>query len=170
MLAPALFALALLLVFPRPAPGSPRLAAFILAFGLGLGAGYWAMPALPQSSPACLTKDEPVAAVGVVTNVEPRSGNRLGVTLKDVRLTGRDAEDTPLPGRLAATIDRPTFEPAPGDVLAVTGRVRSTTGFSNPGTTDFAFLRRLDGVFYRAYARGDREQVKRLSQSDNLPA
>ena len=167
---PALFALALLLCFPRPLPGSPRLTAFLLAFALGLGAGYWAMPALPQTSPACVTKAEPVTAVGVVAEVDPRPENRLAVILKDVRLTGRDGQDAALPGRLAATIDHPSFEPTPGDVLAVTGRMRSTTGFSNPGTTDFAFLRRLDGVFFRTYARGDRDQVKRLSQSDNWPA
>ncbi|WP_343039513.1 ComEC/Rec2 family competence protein [Solidesulfovibrio aerotolerans] len=167
---PALFALALLLCFPRPLPGSPRLTTFLLAFGLGLGAGYWAMPALPQASPACVTKAEPVTAVGVVTEVDPRPENRLAVILKDVRLTERDATQAALPGRLAATIDHPGFEPTPGDVLAITGRVRTTAGFSNPGTTDFAFLRRLDGVFFRTYARGDRDQVKRLSQSDNGPA
>jgi len=170
MLVPALFALALLLVFPRPGPGSPRLTAFVLAFGLGLGAGYWAMPALPQSSPAGLSQNESVTAVGVVTDVDPRPDNRLGVTLKDVRLTGRDGAQALQPGRLAVSIDRPAFEPVPGDVLSVAGRMRSTAGFSNPGTTDFAFLRRLDGVFYRTYARGDRGQVKRLSQSGNLPA
>lgn len=170
MFVPALFALALLLLFPRPLPGSPRPAAFALAFALGFGAGSWAMPALPQSPPACLAKTDPVTATGTVADVDPRPENRLSVTLKDVCLTGRDGQDAALPGRLAATIDHAAFEPAPGDVLAVTGRVRSTAGFSNPGTTDFAFLRRLDGVFYRTFARGDRDQVKRLSQSGNLPA
>ncbi len=67
-------------------------------------------------------------------------------------------------------MDQPAFRPVPGDLLAATGRVRDTGGFTNPGTADFAFARRLDGIFFRAYARGDRGQVERLRESDSPPA
>ena len=166
---PALCALLLLLLFPRPMAGSPRPAAFLLAFALGFGAGFLAMPTPPEATPDCLAKT-PVTATGRVAEVDPRPGNRQAVLLDGVRLTGDECRDVPLPGRLAVTIDHPAFDPVPGDVLAVTGRLRPTSGFANPGTTDFAFLRRLDGVFFRTFARGDREQVKRLSQGHHVLA
>ncbi|KHK03459.1 DNA internalization-related competence protein ComEC/Rec2 [Desulfovibrio sp. TomC] len=167
---PALCALFLLLLFPRPMAGTPRLAAFLLAFALGLGAGFLAMPTPPDTTPACLAKVQPVTATGRVIEVDPRPGNRQAVLLEAVRLTGGECQETPLPGRLAVTIDHPVFDPVPGDVLAVTGRMRPTSGFANPGATDFAFLRRLDGVFFRTFARGDRAQVTRLSQGHNVLA
>ncbi|MHC1788366.1 ComEC/Rec2 family competence protein [Solidesulfovibrio sp.] len=167
---PACCALGLLALFPRPAPGSTRPVALILAFGLGLAAGSWAMPAPPKNPPPCVEGTSPVTARGTVAEVDPRPEGRLAVVLDAVRLSGQGCPDAPLGSRLAVTIDHPAFTPLPGDVLAVTGRMRSTAGFANPGTTDFAFLRRLDGIFFRTYARGDRNQVARLESGRNPPA
>ncbi|EKO39720.1 MAG: ComEC/Rec2-related protein [Solidesulfovibrio magneticus str. Maddingley MBC34] len=143
----------------------PGLPALVAAFALGLGAGWLALPATPDAPPCLAAK--PVTAVGRVTSVDPRPGRRLALVLDEPRLSGQDCADTPLPGRLAVTFDHPDFTPIVGDILAVTGRIRSTAGFANPGTTDFAFLRRLEGVFFRAYAKGGRGDVTRLAASDN---
>jgi competence protein ComEC len=164
----ALCALVLLGLFPRPAAGRPTTYALAAAFALGLGAGLLALPALPRDVPACLGQTAPVTATGRVTAVDPRPEGRLSVTLDDVVLTGADCESAPLPGRLTLTIDHPAFRPVTDDVLAATGRVRPTRGFTNPGTADFAFSRRLDGVFFRAYARGDKGQVRRVTAGEDV--
>uniref|UniRef100_I2Q3J7 ComEC/Rec2-related protein n=1 Tax=Desulfovibrio sp. U5L TaxID=596152 RepID=I2Q3J7_9BACT len=156
---PAACALLLLILFPRPAPDRPSLACLVLAFGLGCGAGALALPAAPRDVPAWITAGGPVALSGTVASVDPRPEGRLSVTLTRVAVAAEGRDPAALPGDLALTIDRPAFRPIPGDVLSVTTRVRPTSGFSNPGTADFAFSRRLDGVFYRAFARGDRNQV-----------
>jgi len=163
----ALCALGLLLVFPRPARGRPRTGSLCLAFLLGLGAGAWAMPPLPGETPPCILAGKLLTATGRVASVDPRPGQRLTVVLDAVTLTGADGQASPLPGQLAATIDYPAFRPIAGDTLAVTGRVRPTSGFANPGTTDFSFFRRLENIFFRTYARGDRGQIIRVATSDN---
>ena len=146
----------------------PGLPALVAAFALGLGAGWLALPATPDAPPCLAAKA--VTAVGRVASVDPRPGRRLALVLDEVRLTGQDCADAPLPGRLAVSFDHPDLTPVPGDVLAVTGRIRPTAGFANPGTTDFAFLRRLEGVFFRAYAKGGRGDLTRLAASDNVLA
>lgn len=164
-------ALLLLLAFPRPAKSRPSGAALMGAWGLGLVVGLIALPAIPRNMPPCLTSDAPQAVTGRVAAVAANPEARLSVTLEDVRLSGPDCKDAPLPGRLALTIDRPTFRPIPGDTLAVTARVRPTRGFQNPGAADYAFSRRLEDVFFRAYARGDKgAPVRRIAPSRNLPA
>jgi competence protein ComEC len=166
---PALAGLGLLVLFLRTMGARPSPVALLAAFALGFGAGALALPA-PPPMPACLATPHPVTMTGRVASVDPRPQNRLAVVMDAVGLSGPECAGTVLPGRLAATIDHPAFTPLPGDLLAVTGKVRSTDGFANPGTTDFAFLRRLDGVFFRTYARGDRNQVVRLAPSTSLTA
>ncbi len=143
----------------------PGLAALVAAFALGLGAAWLALPATPDAPPCLAAKS--VTAVGRVVSVDPRPGRRLALVLDETRLSGQDCADTPLPGRLAVTFDHPDFTPIAGDILSVTGRIRPTAGFANPGTTDFAFLRRLEGVFFRVYAKGGRGDLTRLAASDN---
>ncbi|UJX40015.1 ComEC/Rec2 family competence protein [Desulfovibrio sp. JY] len=167
----ACVALLLLLAFPRPAKGRPSVAALVGAWGLGLVVGLIALPSIPRNMPPCLTSDAPLAVSGRVMAVAANPEARLSVTLEDVRLSGPDCKDAPLPGRLALTIDRPAFRPIPGDTLAVTARVRPTRGFQNPGATDYAFSRRLEDIFFRAYARGDKgAPVRRITPSRDLPA
>jgi len=166
----ALCALGLLALFPRPAPARPRTLHLALAFALGLGAGHLAMPALPASLPPGLAAKAPVTATGKVAAVEPRPEGRLSVTLADAWATDASGRAALLPGRLALTIDRPAFRPVPGDTLQVTTRLRETAGFANPGTADFAFSRRLEDIFYRAYVRGDREQFVRIAPGSDAPA
>lgn len=146
----------------------PGLPALVAAFVLGLGAGWLALPTTPDAPPCLAAKA--VTAVGRVISVAPRPGRRLALVLDEVRLSGADCADAPLPGRLAVTFDHPDLTPVPGDVLAVTGRIRPTAGFANPGTTDFAFLRRLEGIFFRVYAKGGRGDLTRLAASDNALA
>lgn len=169
--APAAVAgLFLLALFPRPAPGRPATWHLVAAFLVGWGAGWLALPPLPASPPACLESGKRVDIVGRVDELDPRPENRLSCLLTDVRLTGQGCEAAPLPGRLALTIDAPLFRPLPGDSLAVTAKVRPTRGFTNPGVTDFVFLRRLDGVFYRAYARGGAEGPRLVAAGGNALA
>ncbi|MFZ5812963.1 MAG: DNA internalization-related competence protein ComEC/Rec2, partial [Thermodesulfobacteriota bacterium] len=70
-----------------------------------------------------------------------------------------------LPGRLALTWDLPSWRPSTGDELEFSARVRPVGGFKNPGGYDAAFSRRLQGVFLRAYARGD--VVRLIAASDS---
>ena len=167
---PALCGLLLLALFPRPAPGRPRLLALCLAFVFGYAAGFLAMPAAPKEVPACVARRKPCAVAGRVAAVEGRPGGRLGVVLEDATVTEGAAGGAPLPGKLLLTIDRPAFRPVPGARLGVTARVRTTGGFDNPGGADFAFSRRLEGIFWRAYVRGDKGQVALLAQSRDGPA
>ncbi len=166
----ALCALGLLALFPRPAPGRPRTVHLALAFVLGLGAGHLAMPDPPDAPPPWLTGKRSVVASGTVDSVDPRPEDRLAVTLADVAVDGPDDAAFPLPGRLALTIDKPAFRPVPGDILRLTARLRETAGFANPGVTDFAFSRRLEGIFHRAYVRGDRNQVVCSAPGDHVLA
>ncbi len=158
-------ALALLAVFPRPARQRPRTWLLLAAFGLGLVAAWLAMPSLPKTMPPGLAAGKPVRLEGRVAVVDPRPEGRLSCTLENVRLFGPDGEAGLLPGDLLLTADNLSPRPVPGDILAATARVRPTRGFSNPGTSDFAFLRRLGGVFFRAYAKGN--QVERIQASSN---
>ena len=126
------------------------------------------MPPLPGPLPPCLARGKPLDCVGRVETVDPRPEGRLSCLLTDVRLTGQDCDASPLPGRLTLTIDTPAFRPLPGDRFAFNSKIRPTRGFANPGVTDFAFLRRLDGVFFRAYARGgETGNLRRLEESPN---
>ena len=163
-------ALLLLLLFPRPARKRPPLAALVAVWGVGLCAGLFALPAVPRDVAPCLQADAPLRLSGRVAAVAANPEERLAVTLEGVRLSGAGCDGTALPGRLALTIDQPTFRPVPGETLAATARVRPTRGFENPGGTDFAFGRRLDDVFYRAYVRGDKDRLERVSPSRDLPA
>ncbi|EFL51794.1 ComEC/Rec2-related protein [Solidesulfovibrio fructosivorans JJ]] len=167
----AFCALLLLLAFPRPAKGRPPIAAIAGTWALGLLVGLVALPAVPRDLAPCLTSHAPLTVTGRVAAVGANPEARLSVTLEDVQLSDPDCKDAPLPGRLSLTIDRPAFRPIPGDRLAVTARVRPTRGFENPGTADYAFSRRLEDVFFRAYARGDKDgQVRRIAPSRDLPA
>jgi competence protein ComEC len=162
----ALAGFLLLTLFPRPAPRRPRTFHLVLAFLTGLGAAHLALPTPPATIPAWVADGRPQALVGRVVEVEARPEGRLACLLAAVRTDGADQEQPPLPGRLGLTIDAPAFRPLPGDLLAVTARLRPTRGFSNPGGTDFAFLRRLEGVFFRAYVRGNKEGgITRLKES-----
>lgn len=163
--------LGLLALFPRPAPGRPPRLALAAVFGLGFAVSWWAMPPPPAAVPAALASRRAVSLTGRVVAVASRPDDRLGVTLAAVDWSdGAGQAAGKLPGRLALTIDGPDFWPVPGDRLAVTARLRPTRGFTNPGGPDFAFTRRLENVFYRAYARGGREQVTRLAPGPDGPA
>jgi competence protein ComEC len=166
----ALCALVLLALFPRPAVKRPGTLHLVAAFALGLGAGYLALPALPKAIPPCVATAAAVTATGRVNAVDPRPDQRLAVTLEDVALRGAGCDATPLPGLLALTIDHPTFRPVVGDMLTASGRIRPTSGFNNPGSMNFGFSRRLEGIFFRIYARGDRGQVERTETSTDTLA
>lgn len=157
--------LGLLALFPRPAPGRPRICSLLAAFGLGLAVAWLAMPAPPTDLPACLATGKPLAVTGRLERVEARPEGRLSCLLTDVRLTDRAGGQAPFPGRLGLTLDAVPFRPVVGDTVAFTAKVRPVRSFADPGVTDFTFVRRLDGIFYRAYARGDRGDFRRVAAS-----
>jgi competence protein ComEC len=166
----ALCALILLALFPRPASKRPGTLHLVAAFALGVGAGLLALPALPKDIPPCVVAATQITATGRVVAVDPRPDQRLAVTLEEVALKGPDCDATPLPDRLTLTIDHPAFRPVVGDVLTASGRIRKTSGFNNPGTPDFGFSRRLEGVFFRLYAKGDKGQIERTKESTDTLA
>ncbi|MDQ7833256.1 MAG: DNA internalization-related competence protein ComEC/Rec2 [Desulfovibrionaceae bacterium] len=147
-----------------------------LAFGLGLGLAALALPGQPDTTPRAALSGTRTVIVGTTDSVTPLPGNRLSVVLADVRLTHPTAKADPkdaqaarrpadLPGRMLLTWDQPAWRPAPGDMLALTATVRPVTGFSNPGGFDTAFARRLEGVFFRTYARGGQPVLLQASGS-----
>jgi len=177
----AVAALAATVLLARAAGCGVRVVALApLAFGLGLGAAALALPAIPGSMPREAVTGTRTVIVGTADSVTPLPGNRLTVVVSDVRLTQPANKSSPsqaasgpppphrgarLPGRLQLTWDQPAWRPAPGDVLALTATVRPITGFRNPGGFDTAFARRLDGVFFRSYARGDQPVLVQASDS-----
>ncbi len=147
-----------------------------LAFGLGLGLAALALPDPPGRTPRDVLTGTRAVVIGTAASVTPLPGDRLSVVLDDPRLTHppakTDPKDAPaarravtLPGRLLLTWDRPAWRPAPGDMLALTATVRPVTGFRNPGGFDTAFARRLEGVFFRTYARGGQPVLLQASGS-----
>ncbi len=141
------------------------------AFGLGLGAAWLALPAPPTRLPAVALTGNKTALTGRVVSVDPRPDDRLSVILDRVRYEraasdpGGPARAGGLPGRLVLTWDLPAWRPSPGDMMGLSARVRPVGGFKNPGGYDAAFARRMQGVFVRAYARGD--AVRLISASDS---
>lgn len=165
----AVAAFLLLCLFPRPAPGRPRTWQLLLSFLAGLGTAMAVMPARPAAVPAWATDGKPQALVGRVSEIRANPGGRLACLLDEVHPADGESARLVLPGRLGLTVDGPTFRPLPGDVLAFSAKIRPTRGFVNPGVVDFAFLRRLEGVFFRAYVRGP-DGLTRLAQGGSLPA
>ncbi len=141
------------------------------AFALGLGAALLALPDPPRHLPAMALTGQKAVLTGRVASVDARPDDRLSVILEAVRYapvpSAPAPADTPgrLPGRLVLTWDLPTWRPCPGDELECAARVRPVGGFKNPGGYDTAFSRRIQGVFLRAYARGD--AVRLVSASDS---
>ncbi|QLA15311.1 DNA internalization-related competence protein ComEC/Rec2 [Desulfolutivibrio sulfoxidireducens] len=153
--------------------GSKRgcLALVPVAFGLGLGAAWLALPAPPTRLAAVVLTGKKIALTGRVASVDALPDNRLTVILDEVRHEPAASDpDGPaaggrLPGRLALAWDLPAWRPSPGDVLGLSARVRPVGGFKNPGGYDAAFARRTQGIFVRAYARGD--AVRLIEASDS---
>lgn len=161
----AVTGLGLLMVFPGPAPGRPRRRFLVAAFGLGWAVAWLAMPAPPADLPGCLAAGKPLAVSGRLQRVEARPEGRVSCIVTDVRLGGPSDDRTPFPGRLGLTLDAVPFRPVVGDAIAVTAKVRPVRSFADPGVTDFTFVRRLDGIFYRTYARGDRGDFRLTAAS-----
>jgi competence protein ComEC len=144
------------------------------AFLMGLGAAVIALPDLPGRIPREVLTGKRAVLVGTIDSVTPRTGDRLTVILRDVRLA-RPAPDAagesgpappaPLPGLLQVTWDHPAFRPDAGDVLAMAATVRPVTGFRNPGGYDTVFARRAEGVFFRTFIRGDQAALIEAAKS-----
>lgn len=157
--------LGLLALFPRPAPGRPRLIALVAAFGLGLGLAWWRLPAPPPTVPTCVRDGQRLTVCGQVDSAEARPEGRVSCVLTDVTVTDPEGARESFPGPLGLTLDAVPFRTVSGDILRFDGTIHTTRGFSNPGVADFAFLRQLDGIFYRTYARGNKSGLTLVAAS-----
>jgi len=146
------------------------------AFLIGLGAAVIALPDQPGRIPREVLTGRRAVLAGTIDSVTPRTGDRLTVILRDVRLArpnpadpaageGGPVRPAPLPGLLQVTWDHPPFRPDAGDVLAMAATVRPVTGFRNPGGYDTVFARRAEGVFFRAFVRGDQAALIEAAKS-----
>lgn len=156
--APAMAALGLAWLLAR---GSLRRFEHLLFAACFLLGGAWAaawLPAAPGPDPAWLEAGGKVAMRGVVAEVEPRDAGRINLYLDNVSIRPPDGgPEQPLPGRLLLAWERPPERPGPGREVTGKLRVLPVGGFRNPGTWDYDFYRARQGVFYRAYARGDKD-------------
>lgn len=143
--------LAVMLVRGRP----PALLPYVLAFAVGLGLAWWRMPVAPLAEPEWMLEGEKVRIAGQVLSVEAREDQRLQIVLDHVRCTLPGGAGHDLPGRLVWTWQYPGAWPGPGQEAALTAKVRPARSFANPGVWDTRFYWARQGVFYRAYTRGE---------------
>lgn len=133
--------------WPAPLP-------YLLAFALGLLLAGWRMPVAPTSEPGWMLAGEKVRIAGRVLSVESREDQRLQIVLEHVRCTRPDGAAESLSGRLVWTWQYPDVWPGPGQEATFTAKVWPARSFANPGTWDTRFYWARQGVFYRAYTRG----------------
>jgi competence protein ComEC len=157
---PASAAAALVLAWLLARGGLRRFEHLLFAACFLLGAAWTAawLPAAPGPDPAWLEQGGKLAVHGIVAEVEPRDAGRINLYLQQVAITPPDGgPEFALPGRLLLAWDWPSERPGPGREVRGRLRVLPVGGFRNPGTWDYDFYRARQGVFHRAYARGDKE-------------
>lgn len=129
------------------------LLAFLCCAAFGYGYAVQRTPEPPVDIPVWMEARRPVEVHGIVDRVEPRTGDRLRVVLKDVRCLV-DGKSAPLPGKVVWNNRRPKYQPVPGQSVAVVLRVMPVRGFGNPGMWDYGWYWQRQGVFWRAWKRG----------------
>ncbi len=132
----------------------PALLPYALAFALGLVLAWWRMPVAPAVEPDWMLAGEKVRVTGRVLSVEAREDRRLRIVLGEVHCLRPDGTEESLPGRLVWTWQYPGVWPGPGQEAAFTAKVWPARSFANPGAWDTRFYWARQGVFYRAYTRG----------------
>ncbi|EMG37888.1 DNA internalization-related competence protein ComEC/Rec2 [Desulfocurvibacter africanus PCS] len=127
---------------------------YLLAFALGLLLAWWRMPTAPLVEPEWMLAGEKVRVAGRVLSVEAREDQRLQIVLDQVRCSRPTGAFQDLPGRLVWTWQYPGAWPGPGQDVSFTAKVWPARSFANPGAWDTRFYWARQGVFHRAYARG----------------
>ncbi|MDD3311256.1 DNA internalization-related competence protein ComEC/Rec2 [Pseudodesulfovibrio sp.] len=155
--APSLGALAVLLLADATLRGRAHrlpLLAFAVCFAFGYGYAAQRAPA-PAPVPAWMETRRPVGLSAVVDRAEPLSDHRLRVVLRDLRCRV-DGEEVALPGELAWNWRYPDTAPEPGQTLDVAAfRVVPVRSFGNPGSWDYAWYWRRQGVLWRGWPSGN---------------
>ncbi|MDY7000527.1 MAG: DNA internalization-related competence protein ComEC/Rec2 [Thermodesulfobacteriota bacterium] len=134
---------------------------FVLVFCLGLGFGYahWRMPVGPEETPQWMLAREKVLIQGRIFELRPKLDERLQIILEDVHFERESGEQGELSGKLVWTWEYPRLRLTPGQDVSVRLRVKPVRGFLNPGIWDSGFYWVRQGVFFRAFARGDKAEV-----------
>lgn len=153
---PALAGLVVLWLADRTLRGSAfRLPVFVFICCAAFGFGYASQrtPEIPSIIPPWMEARTPALVRAVVDKVEPRSGDRLRLILRDVRCFP-EGEEVVLPGLVTLSLRHPDYRPVPGQSVRARLRVVPARGFGNPGLWDYGWYWQRQGVFWRAWPAG----------------
>lgn len=126
--------------------------AFVLCAVFGFGYASQRAPE-PVTTPEWMERRQPVVVTAAVDRVEPRQGGRLRLILRDVAYAYADGQGE-LPGKLSWTWRSPDYEPEPGQTVSLRMRVVPLRSFGNPGSWDYEWYWRRQGVNWRAWPDG----------------
>ncbi len=147
---------------------SPRPAILVLAALTGLAWAWLRLPPMPHD-PAWLDSRPKGSLSAQVAEVAEKPDGRLEILLENAVFHLEDGSAEPLSGSVAWTWQYPALRPAPGSTVRLATRPHATTGFDNPGGVDWAWNRRLHGVFYRVFTLGQKG-VEFISLAPPSPA
>ncbi|MGE4192959.1 MAG: DNA internalization-related competence protein ComEC/Rec2 [Pseudodesulfovibrio sp.] len=129
------------------------LLAVVLCAVFGFAYGTQRTPDGVAEVPGWMEARQPVLLSGVVVSAEPRPDHRLRVILEQVRCEA-DGAVTDLPGRLTWSERDTEYRPLPGQTLRALARVQPVRNFGDPGTWDYEWYWRRQGVLWRAWPTG----------------
>ncbi|THB63634.1 MAG: DNA internalization-related competence protein ComEC/Rec2 [Desulfovibrio sp.] len=135
---------------------------FGLVFAAGYGAAFLDRPAFPDPDSLLrpwMVEREKVRVTGRVEQVSSSYSDRLRLTLVDVSCELEDGTRGELPGKVKWSWEYPEFRPLPGQVVALTTRIRPVRSFADPGTWDTETYWARQGVFHTCYTREDKADV-----------
>jgi len=126
---------------------------FLCCAAFGFGYALQRTPELPKQIPAWVESRQPVVADGVVDRVEPRSGGKLRIVLRNVQCAVGDRMQS-IPGKVVWSWRHPKYDPEPGQTVRVRLRIVPARGFGNSGGWDYGWYWQRQGVFWRAWIAG----------------
>ena len=165
---PAAAAMFLWLVWQTGATTRKTLSAVLLAaaFGLGAGHGWIQLPNVP-AIPDWVGHSPKVTVSAIVDELEGKPDNRLRVLLKNVRCTLPDGADNQSSGTHGLDLAVSRFPPGSGTDRDPARQGHAVRGFINPEGWDTRFHWRCRNVFFRAYTRGEKADIRLTGQPDN---
>ncbi len=165
---PALVALSVLVVADTTLRGRPhRLPVLAFALCAALGFGYAAQSAVTEvSTPSWMEARRPVMLSGVVERVEPRTGGRMRLILHDLEYKLAN-ERKPLAGKFVWTWWKPDYTPAPGQSVTAKMRLVPVRNFGNPGSWDYAWFWKRQGVLWRGWLASRRTPIQWGAKPDD---
>ena len=133
---------------------------FLACLGFGALLAAWLWPAAPDHVPDWMQAKEKVRVSGRVAQVKTNINQRLQIIIQDPVCETPGGEQTRLRGGIVWTWEYPAQWPVRGQEVEALLRIKPVRGFSNPGVWDTEQYWARQGVFYRAYARGDKAEAE----------